>query len=164
MINEPILKEIIYVVGIVACLNEKREFLLVKRSATDTVKPGFWEFPGGHIDPEDKSIAFGAARELLEEANLSCNVEDLVFLGHQTITRPTVEDPTVQAVIKRHYFLATEWENEAKIIPNPVTGILEHDDIMWATIDEIKTLENTTIPDYLLAKALKIVGYGIKND
>tara|TARA_R110000824_G_scaffold135797_2_gene299254 strand:+ start:3148 stop:3642 length:495 start_codon:yes stop_codon:yes gene_type:complete len=164
MKKQPLLKEIVYIVGIVICLNKRQEFLLVKRSKTDTIKPGFWEFPGGHIDPEDDSIASGAIRELLEEANLLCAPENVKLIGQQTIVRPTVEDPLVQAVIKRHYFLATEWKNEAKIIPNPITGVLEHDDLMWSTREEIKTIVNTTIPDYLLVKSLELTGYNTKND
>ena len=34
-------------------------------------------------------------------------------------------------------------------------GEIEHDDYKWATIDEIKEIENTEIPIYLLEKAVE---------
>ena len=56
---------------------------------------------------------------------------------------------------KKYYYLALEWSGEVKIdMPNPKTSIIEHDDYKWATIDEIKEIENTEIPIYLLEKAL----------
>ena len=151
-------KNITYTVGIVACLNKEGKFLIVKRSKTDNVKPGYWEWPGGHVDPEDNSIEQGASRELQEEANVFCPVEDLQYLGFQEVRRPQVEDNSVEAIVKRYFFLATEWKNEAKIVPNPVSGVLEHDDLKWATREEINSIENTEIPDYLLVKALKMAG------
>tara|TARA_Y100000593_G_scaffold90283_1_gene176367 strand:+ start:971 stop:1504 length:534 start_codon:yes stop_codon:yes gene_type:complete len=157
-------KNPVYVVGIVACLNKKKQFLLVKRSKTDKLKPGYWEWPGGHIDPEDASIEAGAARELEEEANLKCHPDEIKFLGYQEIKRPQVEDKNIEITVKRYYFLATEWGNEPKIVPNPVSGILEHDDIKWATREEIKSIDNTEIPDYLLDKALKIAGFEVQDD
>ena len=39
--------------------------------------------------------------------------------------------------------------------PNPHTGEVEHDDWKWATIEEIKEIENTEIPIYLLEKAVE---------
>ena len=67
-------------VGIVVCLNDKQQFLIIRRSDIDD-RAGQWTMPGGHIDEEDGSIEAGAVRELEEEANLSCNVSDLKYLG-----------------------------------------------------------------------------------
>ena len=44
------------VVGIVVCLNEKQQFLIIRRSNIDD-RHGQWTVPGGHIDEEDRSIA-----------------------------------------------------------------------------------------------------------
>ena len=40
--------------------------------------------------------------------------------------------------------------------PNPHTGEVEHDDYKWATINDIKDIDNSEIPIYLLEKALEI--------
>ena len=56
-------------VGIVACLNDKQQFLVIRRSDID-MRAGQWTLPGGHIDEFDDSIEAGAVRELHEEAGL----------------------------------------------------------------------------------------------
>ncbi len=67
-------------VGIVVCLNDEQQFLIIRRSDIDD-RAGQWTMPGGHIDDKDGSIEAGAIRELEEEANLSCKVSDLKYLG-----------------------------------------------------------------------------------
>tara|TARA_R110002020_G_scaffold136897_1_gene305569 strand:- start:1234 stop:1689 length:456 start_codon:yes stop_codon:yes gene_type:complete len=129
-------------VGIVACLNDKQQFLALRRSDIDD-REGEWTLPGGHVDDKDGSIEAGAARELKEEAGLSCKVADLVYLGE-----PKPE---------KHYFLTQKWSGEVNVDrPNPETDEIEHDAYKWLTIDEIKELDNSKIPNYLLEKALEI--------
>jgi len=128
--------------GIVACLNDEQQFLILKRSHIDD-REGQWTMPGGHIDEDDQSIEDGAIRELEEEANLSCNISDLVFLGE-----PKPE---------KYFFMTQTWTGEVNVDkPNPESGKIEHDDWKWVTIDEIKEIDNTEIPIYLLEKALEI--------
>lgn len=43
--------------------------VLITRRKTDTVYPGYWEFPGGKMDPGEE-IAACVARELREEAGI----------------------------------------------------------------------------------------------
>jgi 8-oxo-dGTP pyrophosphatase MutT (NUDIX family) len=129
-------------VGIVVCLNKKQQFLIIRRSDIDERK-GQWTIPGGHIDDNDSSIEAGAVRELDEEANLSCNIEDLVYLGTPKK--------------KKFYFLTRKWTGTANVDkPNPKTGEIEHDKYLWATIEEIKDITNSEIPIYLLEKALEM--------
>lgn len=127
-------------VGIVVCLNDKQQFLIIRRSDIDD-RAGQWTLPGGHVDESDRSIEHGAIRELEEETDLVCLEEDLVYLG---APKP-----------KKHYFYAKKWVGDVDVsIPNPKTGEIEHDDFKWATIDEIKDIDDTEIPIYLLEKAL----------
>tara|TARA_Y100000592_G_scaffold32693_1_gene51918 strand:+ start:6110 stop:6559 length:450 start_codon:yes stop_codon:yes gene_type:complete len=129
-------------VGIVVCLNDKQQFLIIRRSNIDD-RGGQWTIPGGHIDDEDNSIEAGAVRELDEEANLKCDVSDLTFLG--------------EPKKKKYYFLTTKWTGEVNVDkPNPHTGEVEHDDYKWATINDIKDIDNSEIPIYLLEKALEM--------
>ena len=129
-------------VGIVACLNDKQQFLALRRSDIDD-REGEWTLPGGHIDDKDGSIEAGAVRELKEEAGLTCKVADLVYLGE-----PKPE---------KHYFLTQKWTGDVNVDrPNPKTDEIEHDDYKWATINEIKDIDDTNIPIYLLEKALEI--------
>ena len=129
-------------VGIVACLNDKQQFLIIRRSDIDK-REGQWTMPGGPIDDKDGSIEAGAARELKEEANLTCSVSDLVYLG--------------ESKSEKHYFWAKKWDGEVNVNrPNPKTGEIEHDDYKWVTIEEIKDIDDTEIPIYLLEKALEM--------
>ena len=129
-------------VGIVVCLDDKQQFLIIRRSDIDD-RAGQWTMPGGHIDEEDESIEAGAARELEEEANLSCNVSNLRFLG--------------KIGKNKHYFLTQEWSGEVNVDkPNPKTDQIEHDAYKWCTIEEIKDIDNSKIPIYLLEKALEM--------
>jgi 8-oxo-dGTP pyrophosphatase MutT (NUDIX family) len=127
-------------VGVVVCLDEKQRFLVIRRSDIDE-REGVWTIPGGHIDDEDCTIEHGAARELKEETNLTCEVCDLIYLG--------------QPKPEKFYFLTYKWSGIIKIDkPNPITDEIEHDDYKWATIEDIKDIANTEIPIYLLEKAL----------
>jgi len=129
-------------VGIVVCLNDEQQFLIIRRSDIDD-RGGQWTMPGGHIDDIDGSIEAGAARELEEEANLKCSVSDLTYLGEP---RPG-----------KHYFWTKKWSGEVNIDkPNPKTDEIEHDDWKWATINDIKDIDDTEIPIYLLEKALEM--------
>lgn len=128
--------------GIVVCINKEDRFLILRRSNIDA-RGGQWTLPGGHIDSEDKSIEAGACRELAEEAGLYCDASHLQYLGEP---KPD-----------KYYFLALSWDGDVNVdIPNPETGEIEHDDYKWATIDDIKEIENTEIPIYLLEKALEM--------
>ena len=125
--NQYLTEDELKVVGIVACLDNKKRFLIIRRSNIDD-RAGQWTLPGGHIDENDKSIEAGAVRELDEETNLLCNTENLVFLGKP---KP-----------KKFYFLTTKWSGSVNVNkPNPHTGKIEHDKWKWATIEEIKTLK-----------------------
>ena len=128
--------------GIVVCLDDKQRFLIIRRSDIDE-RYGMWTIPGGHIDKKDISIEEGAIRELQEETGLVCLLKDLVYLG--------------QPKPKKYYFLTQKWEGTVNInIPNPESGLVEHDDFKWCTIDEIKDITNSEIPIYLLEKALEM--------
>ena len=132
-------------VGIVVCLNDKQQFLTIRRSDIDE-RHGQWTLPGGHIDDDDRSIEAGAIRELYEEANLQCKISDLAYLGEP---KP-----------KKYYFLTQKWTGDVDINkPNPKTNEIEHDDYKWLTIEKIKEIDNTEIPIYLLEKALKVAGF-----
>ena len=129
-------------VGIVVCLDDSDRFLIIRRSNIDN-REGQWTIPGGHIDNDDRSIESGAVRELDEETNLLCNIDNLIYLG----------EPKPQ----KYYFLTTKWTGTVKVDkPNPETGLIEHDNYRWATIEQIKDIANSEIPIYLLEKALEM--------
>jgi len=132
-------------VGIVVCLNDEQQFLVIRRSDIDD-REGQWTMPGGHIDDDDLSIEAGAVRELEEEAGLVCKISDLTYLG---APKPD-----------KYMFMTQKWTGEVNIDkPNPKTGEIEHDAFKWLNVNQIKDIENTEIPIYLLEKALKLAGF-----
>ena len=129
-------------VGIVICLDDKQQFLIIRRSDIDE-RGGQWTLPGGHIDEEDCTIEEGAIRELYEEANLKCEICDLTYLG--------------QPKPEKFYFLTQKWTGDVNIKkPNPKTDKIEHDAYKWMTINDIKEIDDTEIPIYLLEKAIEM--------
>jgi 8-oxo-dGTP pyrophosphatase MutT (NUDIX family) len=128
--------------GIVVCLDDKQRFLIIRRSNIDK-REGQWTIPGGHIANEDASIEAAAVRELEEETNLVCSASELTYLGEPRSGK--------------HYFLTQKWTGDINVDkPNPETDEIEHDDWKWVTIEEIKDIDNTEIPIYLLEKALEM--------
>ena len=128
----------------VVCINDKQQILILRRSKTDKHRPLHWDLPGGHIDPSDNSLEDGAVRELQEEAGIEASIGDLIFIDSRNRKKST-----------RHTFVTTKWTGKVKLKPNPKTDITEHDEYKWATIDEIKELEQSIIPNYILKKALE---------
>ena len=139
-LNEDKKKEIASVI----CVTDEQKILILRRSKTDKHKADFWDLPGGHIDPSDDSLEAGAARELQEEAGLKTSTGDLMYVTRRELHRAT-----------RYTFVTTNWSGTVQLKPNPKTDILEHDDYKWATIEEIKELEQSIIPNYILRKALE---------
>lgn len=77
---------------------------------------GRFDLPKGAIEKNERPID-AAFREAEEEAGINRFDCELI-----------VEKPGVFDNIQFYYVL---WEGELKIVPNPKTGIVEHDDIRW---------------------------------
>ena len=127
-------------VGVIICVTQQQEFLIIRRSPIDK-RGGEWTFPGGHIDDTDGSIEAGAVRELYEETNLKCSLGNLLYLG--------------EFGPEKFYFLTQEWSGQVNIEkPNPKTGEIEHDDYKWLTLEEIENSDFSGIKTYILRRAL----------
>ena len=128
------------------CVNEDDEVLIIKRSEDEESHTGYWDLPGGHVDDEDKSIEAGVVRELKEETGLQTDLTSVKYV-----------DKIQTGDADKYYYVTTQWSGDVKFVKNPKTGIIEHSDHKWATIEEIKSekaLELRTFPIYLLDKAL----------
>jgi len=102
--------------------DKKGRILLLRRSSTDPWKPGFWNLPGGRIEPKEKPVQ-SAARELTEETGLT--VSKLFDVG-------TVDSGEGWIV---HVFVAqpSDWEGRVRMDS-------ENDAYVWVTKDEAKKL------------------------
>lgn len=124
-------------------MNDKKELLLQKRSATKKSHPNCWDISGaGHIRAGETVIE-GAIRELSEELGIKANEDDLRFIAivkstknsqnqefgyvyllksNNEIKDYTFEDNEVSEV-KYVYF-----EDLEKMVANRVKGLLIHEE------------------------------------
>ena len=61
-------------------VNDNHEILLLKRAAANSIGPGQWGLPAGHIEPGETPRQC-STRELLEEIGDRCELELLNHLG-----------------------------------------------------------------------------------
>jgi len=114
-------------------LNDRDEVLLLRRSATDTRRPGEWDFPGGGIEPGE-DLAEGAAREIAEESGLTIEPTQLkliyaateLFPGRESVTRllfaSRIETGDVQLSFEHDEFRWVDIETALTEFPHPFYG------------------------------------------
>ncbi len=109
-----------------AVLRQNKRILLAQRSLTDYAG-GTWVFPGGKIDPEDKSAFFAIYRELKEEVGL----KGIRFrkLSHIYLNKYSIQ-----------VFLCDQWVGELKPACEDIIGI------GWFTLTEIYALGQSLAP------------------
>ena len=107
--------------------NNEGEILVLRRHPKSKTNPHKWELPGGKIE---KGEFFDEAliREIKEETALDVKVGDFC----EAVQDDYPHKRTVQLIM-----YSKDITGEVKISD-------EHDDWMWASIDEIKSLEITS--------------------
>jgi 8-oxo-dGTP pyrophosphatase MutT (NUDIX family) len=103
----------------VLILNDKGELLLLRRSQTDTRRPGQWDFPGGNVDQGEDLLA-AAIRETDEEAGIAIKNPKVVY-AHS--------EPLLPDVLPTWIFFAE------KVAGRPDVRLsLEHDNFKWVAL------------------------------
>lgn len=131
------------VVGACIIVDENDRILLLLRAATDPWKPGWWDLPGGHLD-EDETPLEGATRETLEEAGL-------------VVSRLQKVEARPMGRIIKYFFVTRSYEGSVSLNPNPDTGIIEHDEYKWMTLEEIEAIDKSIVPPSIAREALSLV-------
>lgn len=124
-------------------VDEEERVLIVRRSETDPWRPGYWDTPGGFVDPGEVPIE-SAAREAKEEANL--DVENLQKVEIKPFGR-----------LVKYFYVTRSYSGNVKLEPNEKTGILEHDDHRWVSLEELVKIRYSVVPVSTVRKALNIV-------
>lgn len=106
------------VIGVAVIWNQQGQILIDKRRKQG-LHGGFWEFPGGKIEPGE-TIAACIKREIMEELGIVIEVgESLMTIEHDYTKF------TVTLCVHNCYYVSGE----------PQT--LESDEIRWVTLDEL---------------------------
>ena len=115
--------------------NKKGKILVLRRHPKSKTNPRKWELPGGKIE---KCEFFDEAliREVKEESNLDVKVGDFC----EAVQDDYPHKRTVQLVMY------------SKDISGDVKISDEHDDWMWASVDEIKALDITSSLEKIIEK------------
>jgi 8-oxo-dGTP pyrophosphatase MutT (NUDIX family) len=124
-------------------VDNKDRVLVLLRGSTDPWKPGWWDLPGGHLDGEELPIE-GAVREAHEETGL-------------TIRNLQKVDMKPMGRIVKYFFVTRDYDGSVSLEPNPKTGITEHDEYKWVTIEELADFRNSLVPINIVRKALNLV-------
>jgi hypothetical protein len=67
-----------------------------------------------------------------------------------------VEAKPMDRIVK-YFFVTRDYEGTVSLEPNPTTGIIEHDEYKWATLEEIAEFEKSVVPVSVIRKALSLV-------
>jgi mutator protein MutT len=110
-----------HVIVVVAAVIERGGRLLVSRRLRGTHLAGYWEFPGGKVEPGEPHEA-GLARELLEELGVEAAIG-----GELLVTEHTYPERTVRLHF-RHATITGE--------PRPLLG----QEIRWIERAELREL------------------------
>jgi 8-oxo-dGTP diphosphatase len=101
--------------------NGRGEVLLLRRSQTDTRRPGEWDFPGGVIETGE-DMAAGTSREIYEESGLAVGSAQLQLMYGATELYQNKESVT-------RLLFSGETDSDT------VQLSFEHDDYRWVSID-----------------------------
>lgn len=108
-----------YHVSVGLIVNPNQQILINSRTA-DRIQAGFWEFPGGKIEPNETAEQ-ALIRELEEEVGITPTQYKFLFShAHQYSTHDVLIE----------LFLVTEFTGEPKC--------LEEQEIAWAKIEEFE--------------------------
>ncbi|HUS26421.1 MAG TPA: NUDIX hydrolase [Nevskiaceae bacterium] len=112
-----------FVVAKVIIVNQNNEILLLRRSKTDTRRPGQWDLPGGWVD-EGEEVGAAAVREAQEEAGINLTAPRLIFAMSEVsddsdsgtwiaFTERVTKTPAVQLSFEHDAF---EWVPIAQVL------------------------------------------------
>ena len=110
-----------YTVAKALVVNEHGELLLLRRSLSDTRRPGQWDMPGGGVD-EGEDLIQAAIRETQEEAGI-------------TLKQPK----TIYATSKIRPFGGVTWIFVHEALSSTPEVILsdEHDAFQWLKLQDV---------------------------
>lgn len=92
----------------------------------------YWDFPKGNLEKNEDPLT-GAIRELEEETGIS----QVDFTWGKDFIETA---PYGKGKIARYYMAEVKDDFAIKLLPNPVTGIIEHHEYRWLSHQQAKKL------------------------
>lgn len=109
------------VVAIVFYIKASRKYLIVRRNSAQS-GAGFWEFPGGKVEPAETPEA-ALQREIAEELQVDIKIEKLQFIFKN---QHEYKDKTIMIS-----FYLYELPQEISLV------LVDHDEFKWCDINEV---------------------------
>ena len=125
-------------VGSCIIIDNKDRVLVLMRSSTDPWKPGWWDLDG------DETPIQGAEREAKEESGLT--VRNLQKVATKPMGR-----------IVKYFFATRDYDGVVTLEPNPKTGVVEHDEFKWMSVEELSDIRESIVPLSVVRRALSLV-------
>lgn len=113
-------------IGVHGVITEHGRVLVLRRAPRMIYRPGHWDLPGGHL-AVNESIEQCLLREVAEETGLQVELERMIGLNKAPA------GPWVQVI---YACRMNRPRRDVTLRPE------EHDDARWATVAEIRELEN----------------------
>jgi 8-oxo-dGTP diphosphatase len=115
--------------------NDDGEILVLKRHPKSRTDPCMWELPGGKLE-KGEDFTDGLVREIREETSLEAVAGDFC----EAVQNDYMHKRTVQLIM-----YLDDVKGDVKISE-------EHTDWMWASLDDLKSLELSTSLEKVLKK------------
>lgn len=115
--------------------DEKNSHLmLIIQRALDDSFGGYWDFPGGSLEPTDQTLLDGVAREVLEETGLHVSkIRDIVRIDEWVVPKSLGLAGKWSFVVDVHEAADTlGWEEKVRLDPR------EHVKWLWVSEEEIE--------------------------
>lgn len=111
------------------------KYLLARRGPGGT-GAGFWEFPGGKIEPGETQKE-ALRREILEELSFDLASLELSFIGENV---HSYDNRDIKIYL---------WK--AKVAKRPTFKLVDHDIFKWCSVDEIKEIKLSEADKYFIS-------------
>ena len=93
-------------ITVVAAIIRRGSQILITRRFDDVHLPGYWEFPGGKVEPGE-SLEFALEREIREELGVTIRIEGEYF---------SVEHSYPWRIVRIHFFNCSLLSGEPKLL------------------------------------------------
>jgi len=111
------------IITVVAAVIRAGTNILITRRFSDVHLPGYWEFPGGKVEPGE-SLKIALQREIREELGVEIKVEDEFF---------TVDHVYPERTVRLHFFNCRIVAGEPQL--------LDVADMRWVEPHELSSFE-----------------------